>query len=150
MGGAGGFSQGMKKTSTQMPTLFPFILNLLNDIKLNLILSIKYSPNGLFKFTSVCRILPKYGILVVRFNKKHLDNFGSERFFKNPLGECSLYHSWTLLSKHHYYRGASPRTQKSLIANKHTYIVHTHSYKQTNYTYYLVDGGDQHTDDCKH
>ena len=43
--------------------------------------------------------------MVVCFNKKHLDNFGSERFFKNPLSECSLYHSWTLLSKHHHYRG---------------------------------------------
>ena len=30
VGGAGGFSQGMKKTLTQMPTLFPFILKFLN------------------------------------------------------------------------------------------------------------------------
>ena len=44
-------------------------------------------------------------ILVVCFNKKHFDNFGSEQLLKNLLGECSLYHSWTLLSKHHHHRG---------------------------------------------
>ena len=113
VGGAGGFSQGMKKTSTQMPTLFPFILNLLNGIKLNL--DHIFSLNVLLKFASVLRILPKYGILVVRFNKKHFDNFGSEQFLKNPLSECSLYHSWTLLSKHHHHRGI--RTMLALHIN---------------------------------
>ena len=48
---------------------------------------------------------PDIGILVVHFNKKHFDNFKSERFVKNPLCECSLYHNWTLLSKHHHHRG---------------------------------------------
>ena len=84
MGGAGAFRRVMKKTSTQMPTLFPFILRLLYGIKLNLILWIKFSPKGLLKFTSVLRILPKYGISVVCFNKKCFDNLEPSNFSKIP------------------------------------------------------------------
>ena len=55
-----------------------------------------FSLNGLLKFTGS----PKYGFQVVRFNRNVLYDFESEQFFKNPLGECLLYHCTLALHLH--------------------------------------------------